>query len=216
MEIVLGAVIFVFGIVIGEASDNGPISAEVVLMTNSQLGVSQRLGIVTFTQSSANGPVQINGNLMFESRRDPVTRLGMHVHVYGNLTLGCDSTGPHFNPTGQHHGSQTEHERHVGDLGNIVVTNNHAKIDVSDGVIQLTGPHSIIGRALVIHQGEDDLGKGGNEESLKTGNAGKRFACGVIGLTSEKSTFQSSSGEKNRGVSLFLNILMVIFAMRLL
>ena len=39
---------------------------------------------------------------------------------------------------------------------------------------------SIIGRSLVLHVTEDDLGKGGHEMSPVTGNAGGRISCGII------------------------------------
>ena len=47
--------------------------------------------------------------------------------------------------------------------------------------IRLRGKANVLGRSVVIHEKEDDLGNGGDEESLKTGNAGRRIACGVIG-----------------------------------
>lgn len=60
-----------------------------------------------------------------------------------------------------------------------------ANISLNDPHIQLIGPMSIIGRSVVVHEGTDDLGKGSGEkqaESLKTGNAGGRSACGVVGI----------------------------------
>ena len=55
-------------------------------------------------------------------------------------------------------------KRHVGDLGNILVSAENGKmtnIDILDDVISLdtTAENGIIGKAFVIHADEDDLGK---------------------------------------------------------
>ena len=64
---------------------------------------------------------------------------------------------------------------------------NMSKInEIYDDCIKLRGTKAnIIGRGLIIHADEDDCGNGGNAESLKTGNAGKRIACAVIGYAKE-------------------------------
>ncbi|KAK4413098.1 Superoxide dismutase [Cu-Zn] 2 [Sesamum alatum] len=110
---------------------------------------------------------------------------GFHIHALGDTTNGCNSTGPHFNPLKKDHGSPTDEERHVGDLGNIVAgSDGVADISITDRQIPLSGQHSILGRAVVVHADPDDLGKGGHELSKTTGNAGARVGCGVIGLQS--------------------------------
>ncbi|KAL9269712.1 Superoxide dismutase [Cu-Zn], chloroplastic-like protein [Drosera capensis] len=58
-----------------------------------------------------------------------------------------------------------------------------AEATIVDKQIPLSGQNSVVGRAFVVHELEDDLGKGGHELSLSTGNAGGRLACGVVGLT---------------------------------
>ena len=109
---------------------------------------------------------------------------GFHVHQYGNLIKGCITAGPHFNPHGKDHGGPDSEERHIGDMGNVVAGEDGvAKIDYEDAQIELTGEYSIIGRAVVCHADPDDLGKGGFDDSLKTGHAGARLACGTIGLS---------------------------------
>ncbi|XP_014503914.1 superoxide dismutase [Cu-Zn] 2 isoform X1 [Vigna radiata var. radiata] len=110
---------------------------------------------------------------------------GFHIHAFGDTTNGCNSTGPHFNPLKKDHGAPSDDERHAGDLGNIVAgPDGVAEISIRDTQIPLTGVHSIIGRAVVVHADPDDLGKGGHELSKSTGNAGARIACGIIGLQS--------------------------------
>ena len=49
-------------------------------------------------------------------------------------------------------------------------------IDIRDSVASLHGQFSVVNRAIVVHAGEDDLGRGGDAESLKTGNAGEFLA----------------------------------------
>lgn len=106
---------------------------------------------------------------------------GFHIHEYGDLSNGCESAGAHYNPEGVDHGDLEQ--GHVGDLGNVVAdSSGTADIEIVAERIDLTGKQSVVGRAIVIHSEADDLGQGGDAESLKTGNAGDRLACGVITL----------------------------------
>jgi len=41
----------------------------------------------------------------------------------------------------------------------------------------------ILGRSIIIHQDEDDLGLGNHEDSKTTGHSGARIACSVIGIS---------------------------------
>lgn len=71
----------------------------------------------------------------------------------------------------------------VGDLGNIEANDDGiAIIHLEDRLLKLIGPHSVIGRSVIVKAGEDDLGRGGHEMSLTTGNSGARIAGGVIGI----------------------------------
>ncbi|MCO5584791.1 hypothetical protein L7F22_038723 [Adiantum nelumboides] len=109
---------------------------------------------------------------------------GFHLHQFGDLSNGCLSTGPHYNPNKMSHGAPGDKIRHAGDLGNVVAgADGAAETNIADFQVPLIGPNSVIGRAFVVHDLEDDLGKGGAEQSLTTGNAGGRLACGVVGLS---------------------------------
>jgi superoxide dismutase, Cu-Zn family len=150
----------------------------------------QEVGEVRFTP---NGHGSLKGHLEVTIAHDasinPTDFNGVHLHANDTgATNGCvvyDGATPpptdkalwftevdgHWNPGGNNHG------HHVGDLPSVVRE--------SDGEASLTftvdkfAAGDLPGRAVVVHLNADDFGKGGGT-SLTNGNAGPRFACGVV------------------------------------
>jgi Cu-Zn family superoxide dismutase len=148
-----------------------------ILKPDLNSGVS---GVVRFVQP-AGGRTIVNASIKGLS----AGKHGFHVHEFGNLTEGCKTAGAHYNPTKKTHGAPFDTERHVGDMGNVVSDGKSESIMVyEDPLIELSGAQRIIGRAVVVHADEDDLGRGGHDDSKTTGHAGSRVACGVIGISS--------------------------------
>ena len=81
------------------------------------------------------------------------------------------SAGGHWNPDRKKHGFLTKGGPHKGDLPNFYSKGGEAKFQI---YIPWIKPDELIGKAIVIHKGEDDY------VSQPSGKAGKRIACGVI------------------------------------
>ena len=106
---------------------------------------------------------------------------GFHIHQTGDCSPDSTGTpagaaGDHFNPLSSPHGApdSTAAHRHAGDLGNIVVEAGQAVGTRIDSVLAFDGPTSILGKAVIVHAGEDDMA------SQPSGDAGARVGCGVI------------------------------------
>ena len=133
---------------------------------------------------------QVTGNVKFSKDTDGEVVIdvkmnglkpglhGFHIHTYGDMRdPEAKSAGGHFNPNDQPHGSPHDETRHAGDLGNVKADENGVvEASWKDPVLALNGLESVIGRALIVHAGEDDL------VSQPAGNAGARVAVGVIGI----------------------------------
>ena len=106
---------------------------------------------------------------------------GFHLHEHADC--GADSTGKagsaaggHFNPLASPHGAPGAAltARHAGDFGNIVAdAQGRAEGILIDSVIVFDGPTALVGHAVMVHGGRDDL------ETQPAGDAGDRVACGV-------------------------------------
>jgi Cu-Zn family superoxide dismutase len=147
-------------------------------------GVSKAIAVLL---AAANNPV--HGTVTFE-RTDKGIKIvvdvdgltpgkhGFHIHEYGDCSApDFSSAGSHFMTSGQTHGTPADPTAHMGDMGNLEAdSSGHAHMEWVDPHISFSGPNSILGRSVVVHEKEDDL------KSQPSGNSGARIACGVIGI----------------------------------
>ncbi|XP_058048983.1 extracellular superoxide dismutase [Cu-Zn] [Ahaetulla prasina] len=132
-------------------------------------------GLVLFKQFYPHGKLAALFDLAGFPTETGTSVRAIHIHQYGDLSDGCDSAGGHYNPW------KVNHPHHPGDFGNFYPKGGNVQKLKSNLRATLFGPQTVLGRSVVIHEQEDDLGKGNNEASLAHGNAGPRLACCVIG-----------------------------------
>ena len=129
-------------------------------------------GSVRFVQDGDR--VQVSGEIR---GLKPGSEHGFHVHEKGDCSSGDGmSAGGHFIPDGAPHGRHGAGTHHVGDIPSLRANaNGVARFDFTSTTIRLgNGPHSVVGRGLIVHRDPDDY------TTQPTGNAGPRLACAVI------------------------------------
>jgi Cu-Zn family superoxide dismutase len=153
----------------GTAGSGTNTMMEAVANLNPTQGNEAR-GTVTFTQTETGVRVVAHLTGLKEGEH------GFHVHEKGDCSApDASSAGGHFNPTTMPHGAPGTEKHHVGDLGNIKAdASGTAHLDQVFPFLQLSGANSIVGRAVIVHAGKDDL------TSQPSGEAGGRVACGIV------------------------------------
>lgn len=145
-------------------------------------GGSPVSGTAVAESDGRNGTV-----LRVELTKVPKGQHGFHIHRAGDLRgKGCLGACDHF-----HVGRPCRHgagptrrasrtERHSGDLGNVPHATPQHPFRHSYRLPEFP-PHVLWGRSLIVHEKEDDLGKGSHPDSETTGHSGARIACAVFG-----------------------------------
>lgn len=114
---------------------------------------------------------------------------GLHIHTFGvcnpapsgSTLVAFGSAGGHLNPDGVSHGA------HEGDLPSVLLTpKGQAYTEFETARIEMTSLLDADGSAVVLHAGPDNFANipsaygAPNATTLATGDAGARYACGVV------------------------------------
>jgi Cu-Zn family superoxide dismutase len=154
------------------AAPAAPAATATAALQSDEAGFS---GTVTLTDDGAGG-VKIVADVSGVKKDG---KHGFHVHENGmcDHTGHFKSAGGHFNPSGSDHACPPTDPRHAGDLGNLEVTGGTGHLEITSSALSLSGPNSVVGKALILHTGEDDC------KTQPTGNSGDRLACGVVTMS---------------------------------
>ena len=131
-------------------------------------------GVVIFTQKDSHVSIRIDVKGLHKQSKH-----GFHIHESGDLREGCKSCCAHYNPNNNDHAGLEG--GHAGDLGNLKTDDNgecSMTIRTDKFIVD-----DILGRSIIIHEDEDDLGTGNFEDSKTTGHSGARIACSIIGIS---------------------------------
>ncbi len=155
-----------------QAMTAAPSVTKAIAVLHATKSGGEASGEVTFTRT----PEGIR--VVAEIRGLTPGKHGFHIHEFGDVSSpDAMSAGGHFNPDKTEHASPHDTKRHVGDLGNLEANaKGVAKVDMVDPTLSFTGPHSILGRGVIVHEKADDF------KTQPTGGAGGRVAAGVIGV----------------------------------
>ena len=174
-------------------------AAALASMTGAAIALAVRADEARTERAVADlAPTQgqnVHGQVVFERKGNGVEVVaklegltpgthGFHVHEVGDCSApDASSAKGHFNPGKHDHGAPGAVDRHAGDLGNLKANSKGvADYTRNDKVIQLTGPDSVIGRGVIVHEKVDDY------KTQPTGNAGARVACGEIKAVKDEKT----------------------------
>lgn len=144
----------------------------------------------TIVGSAEVRPEKSGSRLIAEFSKLPPGKHGFHIHRAGDLRgEGCAGACDHYhvgNPVNHggppSHGKTRKQKRHSGDLGNIQLKGKKVRYSYYLPDIK---PRDLWGRSLIIHADEDDLGRGGHEDSHTTGHSGARIGCAIFGRISK-------------------------------
>ncbi|CAB0818936.1 superoxide dismutase family protein [Corynebacterium diphtheriae] len=180
----------------GEQTENASMNASASETSSGEMGtpfataklVTQKgedAGTVTFTTTQAGTEINVDAKGL-----EPGFH-GFHVHDKGKCEGDFKSAGGHLSGPDHSHGSDHSggYHPHAGDLPSLLAAKDGtAKLTVTTDALT---PELLLdgdGASLIVHEGRDNFAnvperyapEGPDQDTLKTGDAGARFACGVI------------------------------------